>query len=358
MLQEVRYKWRLVVYMTGLLIACPTRAQSSITLYGALDGAMLYTSKTLDTNTGGNAGKRVSMISNGSIYSRLGMIGTEDLGGGLKAKFKLESGFYINDGTPACNGNYFGCEAWVSLDSNYGEVKAGLQFSPFIIALYMTDPRSLSFFGSGNVIFIDHFAGTSFFSPNSLSYTSPDVSGFQARLLYSFGGSPGDFRAGQQYSASIQYQHGPLLVNAAIYDSTGGSPVQTPIPTNLSAVGRTVGASVNFGAVTIKASFVNYKVAGSFNSNVFGGGFSWVPTPYLNFDGGVWLTSDRNRTANHSLLAALGGAYNLSKRTAVYAQIASASNHGAMNTGVSVIGGLFGTSGSTVGATVGLRHLF
>jgi short-subunit dehydrogenase len=33
-------------------------------------------------------------------------------------------------------------------------------------------------------------------------------------------------------------------------------------------------------------------------------------------------------------------------------------NHGAMNTGLSVNGALFGTHGTTLGATAGIRHSF
>jgi predicted porin len=182
--------------------------------------------------------------------------------------------------------------------------------------------------------------------------------GLQASLLYSFGGKPGDFQAGRQYAASVKYESGGLMINAATFDGNSGSATPTPTPSNLAAEGRTIGAAFNFGAVTAKASFVNYKVAGSFDNNVYGGGLSWFVTPTLNLDGGVWVTSDRNHTANHSLLAALGASYFLSKRTTLYAQVASVDNHGAMNTGLSVNGALFGTRGTTVGATAGIRHSF
>ena len=39
------------------------------------------------------------MASSGSQISRLGVKGSEDLGGGLAAKFQLESGINVNDGT-------------------------------------------------------------------------------------------------------------------------------------------------------------------------------------------------------------------------------------------------------------------
>ncbi len=36
-----------------------------------------------------------------------------------------------------------------------------------------------------------------------------------------------------------------------------------------------IGASYNFGPVIAKASFTNYKVAGSFNANVYQGGLAY-----------------------------------------------------------------------------------
>lgn len=195
-------------------------------------------------------------------------------------------------------------------------------------------------FGSGGVNLVDNFLGTSIFSASSVSYASPVLWGMQASLLYSFGGKPGDFQAGRQYSASIKYEHGGLMINAAFFDGNSGTANPTPTPSNLSAQGRTTGAAFKFGALTAKASFVKYKVAGSFNNNVYGGGLPWYVTPTLDFDGGVWATSDRNHTANHSLLAALGASYFLSKRTTLYAQVAAVNNKGAMNTGLSVNGAL------------------
>lgn len=57
-------------------------------------------------------------------------------------------------------------------------------------------------------------------------------------------------------------------------------------------------------------------------------------------------------------MGAVGATYNLSKRTALYAQMGIANNHGAMNTGLSVDGALYGVQGTTVGADIGVRHLF
>lgn len=347
------------VGVAGLLFAGMALAQSSVTLYGLVDGGLLYTSKTLDPSTGQNAGKQFSMIDSGLSPSQFGLTGTEDLGDGLKVKFKLESGFSVATGRfNDSNGNQFGRQAWVALDSKFGEVKAGLQFSPFFLAVYDSDPRDASLFGSGAVNYLDNVLGTGLFNANAVSYASPVVAGFQGSLMAALGGEAGNFQAGRQYSAALKYDNGGLMVTAAIFDGNSGGTVQTPVPTTLQFEGRTLGASYRLGKLTAKASFTNYKVAGSFNNNVYGGGLDYLALPALDINGGVWVTSDRNDTANHSLLAALGTQYSLSKATLLYAQFAVANNHGAMNTGLSINGALYGVQGTTTGVDLGIRHLF
>nr|WP_245643934.1 porin [Paraburkholderia oxyphila] len=343
----------------SLLATGVAQAQSSVTLYGVVDSGLLYTSKAVGTTPGQNAGKQISLIEGGVSPSVFGLTGAEDLGGGLKVSFKLESGISVaNGGLADCNGNLFGCQAWMALDSAYGTIKAGLQYSPLFIALYESDPRDFSLFGSGLVNMGDNVLGTGIENSNALSYTSPTIAGLQASVMYALGGTPGDFQAGRQYSASVKYELGGFMINAAIYDGNSGGNAQTPVPTTVEYEGRTIGTAYKIGALTAKLSFVNYKVAGSFNNNVYGGGLDYHVTPALDLNGGVWVTSDRNHTANHSVMGALGADYSLSKRTMLYAQAGAVNNHGAMNTGISINGALYGTTGTTVGAVLGMRHTF
>lgn len=350
---------RLMACATGLLSASVAQAQSSVTLYGVVDGGLLYTSKSVEAATGQNTGKQISMIEGGVSPSVFGLTGSEDLGGGLRVSFKLESGFSVaNGGLADCNGNLFGCQAWIALDNQYGTLKAGLQYSPFFLALYESDPRDFSLFGSGLVNMVDNVLGTGIFNPNALSYTSPKIAGLQASVMYALGGTAGDFQAGRQYAASLKYELGGFLINASIYDGNAGGNAQTPVPTTLEYEGRTVGAAYKIGPVTAKLSFVNYKVAGAFNNNVYGGGLDYHMTPALDVNGGVWVTSDRNHTASHSVMGALGAEYSLSKRTMLYAQVGAVDNHGAMNTGISINGALYAPEGTTIGTVLGMRHTF
>jgi predicted porin len=335
------------------------QAQSSVTLYGVLDVALQYASKTA-TATGKNAGSTFAVANAANGPSVFGMKGTEDLGGGLKATFTLESGISVaNGGFAASNGNLWGRQAWVGLEGNFGKIRLGTQFSPFFLTLLDSDPRYFSSSGSGNLIYADNVIFTGVANSNAVLYSSPKFGGFEGSVMFAPGGVPGNFQAGRQWSASLKYDNGSLLINTSIYDGNAGG-AATPVPTNVEFLGRTVGLGYRFGPLFAKASFVNYKVAGSFNNNVYGGGLDYFATTALDLNGGVWVTSDRNATSNHSLLAAVGATYLLSKATSLYMQLTTVDNHGAMRTGLSLdtTAIVHGVAGTSYGANVGIRHTF
>ncbi|WP_281362420.1 porin [Pararobbsia alpina] len=348
-----------VIFGGVITLSCGmAQAQSSMTLYGIVDAGLLYTNKTPNPTTFQNEGGQFSMNDSGSSPSQFGMKGVEDLGGGLKAEFDLESGIDMaNGGYDDSNGNLFGREAWVALDGNFGDLKAGLQFSPFFFAVAESDPRDLSQFGSALILFIDNAVATGIFTSNAVSYTSPNIDGLKGSVMLALGGAAGDFQAGRQYSASLKYENGGLMVNAAIFDGNSGGTAQTPVPTTLALEGRTIGAAYRFGDLTAKASVVNYKVAGELNNYVYGAGLDYTWLPKWDLNGGVWFTSDRSDTTNHSLMAALGTEYYLSPETSLYAQIGLVDNHGAETTGLA-IGALNAVQGMTLGADMGVRHTF
>jgi predicted porin len=177
--------------------------------------------------------------------------------------------------------------------------------------------------------------------------------------MYAFGGSPGNFQAGQQYSAGLSYHHSGLMLSAAMYSgNSGGSAAAIPIPSTVAFAGRNIGGSYNFDRLTIKAGYTLYKVAGSFDNRVISGGLTFLITPALSVDGGAWYSRDGNDSGNHSILGSLGVQYSLSKRTMLYSQVAYVNNHGLMNTGLAINGALFGVPGSQVAADVGIRHSF
>jgi len=82
-------------------IATTAHAQSTVTLYGIIDGGFTYTS-----NQGGKSNYQATAGSEQG--SRWGFTGKEDLGGGNAAIFKLENGFNLQTGAASANGRIFG----------------------------------------------------------------------------------------------------------------------------------------------------------------------------------------------------------------------------------------------------------
>ncbi|WP_176046378.1 porin [Burkholderia sp. BCC1644] len=349
----------------ALLPAC-SWAQSSVTLYGTLDTGLLFTSKTHNPTTGTNGGKQVSLINGGLEPSNFGLFGQEDLGGGLKATFRLESGVsVVNGGFDNSNGNFFGRQAWLAVDGNFGQLKAGVQYSPFVLAIYEADPRNAGQFGTAFSVYgANTFVGS--FNPNAITYTSPKFAGFSASAMYAFGGIPGDYRAAQQYSVSARYEFHGLVVNAAMYDSSSARNAAGLTIFQQPFLGRMLGLSYHFGTFAVKGSFTSYKlpttVAGGVTNggtnNVWNLGFDYYPLPQLDINSGVWYIRDPQDANNHTLLGALTTRYFLSKATSLYAEVGAVNNHGRQKFGLSIDNALYGAPGTTIGAIIGINKRF
>jgi len=108
-----------LVAVAALVAATGSFAQSSVTLYGVVDAS-------LETVKGTKSLTRVS--SDNLASSRLGFKGVEDLGGGLKANFVLESSVGVDTGE-ANSTRFFSRAAWVGVSSGYGDLRIGRQDS-------------------------------------------------------------------------------------------------------------------------------------------------------------------------------------------------------------------------------------
>ncbi|MFM0268166.1 porin [Paraburkholderia sediminicola] len=357
-----KYKKYVRYSAIGVLIGCSggAFAQSKVTLYGVLDNGILYTSRTFNPKSGASGPHQFSDVDGGISGSRIGFAGSEDLGGGAKAIFALESGFDTNNGAFGnSNGNFFGRLAYVGVSSNFGTVKAGVQYSPFALSIIDTDSRGASYFGAQTVIYLGGVFTTALFTPNAVSYTSPLIAGLQGSAMMALGGAAGDFQAGRQYAARLRYEWKDLVVNAALFSgNSGGAAESTPVPTTVAFVGRTIGADYQLGNAQIRASFTTYKIAGSFDNKVYSTGVQYTFTPSLTADAGAWIIRDSNNTSNHSLLTAVGLYYSLSKRTTLYSQGALVNNHGLLHTGISSNGALYEPTGTSTGVMFGIRHKF
>ena len=97
-------------------------AQSSVTLSGIIKGGIAansYSGSATATNNGSN-----TSVSDGS--SRFILSGTEDLGGGLKANFSIDTRFRADENGGAPTGGLVGTgNAFVGLSGGFGAVQLG-----------------------------------------------------------------------------------------------------------------------------------------------------------------------------------------------------------------------------------------
>jgi len=196
------------------LCSVGAQAQTAV-LYGLLDASGSHVK-----DVGGNS--RWQLDSGNMQYSFLGFRGSEDLGGGLRAVFRLESYVSVDVGsagrTASSTDPFWAREASVGLSGSFGTTVLGRTESPFYRATVnfnafgespLFSPSARQYFGVGGAII-----GDSRWS-NSISYTN---SASDAPLRITFGANlpeaaGGIFpEPGRNYGLNIAYITGPFAV--------------------------------------------------------------------------------------------------------------------------------------------------
>lgn len=85
-------------------------AESTLTLYGRVEMSIDH------IRVKSSAGARRTERGVSSDASRIGLRGSEDLGGGLRANFGLEGGIVADTGAAAQGGSPWGRGTWVGLE--------------------------------------------------------------------------------------------------------------------------------------------------------------------------------------------------------------------------------------------------
>lgn len=305
------------------VLSLPVMAQSSVTLYGIADAALLSVSN--------KSGSRMTGIDSGVLQSsRFGFRGTEDLGGGLGALFVLESGVSLDTG--AGSAVLFNRQAYVGLSSkSLGTVSLGRQYGPIYDQLIglsgapafgvqagaidgIAAPGSTS-----SVARFENTIGSTRFD-NSVKYTSPTVSGFRASAMVGFGEVAGSSSSGQTLSAGVGYLQGPVSLGLGYLTSkcqaaTGCSPLQDDNKV------VALGGGYDFGVAKLSAIFTSQENG----KNVRGNDadvmslIAQVPLGAWMLAAGYQTLNDKTRLDQDIKQVNLGALYSLSKRMTAYA---------------------------------------
>lgn len=337
--------------MTLVLASCaacalPVQAQTDqVTIFGTADLGLTHLSNGGGSTTG-------MSHSSGNI-SRIGLRGTENLGGGYGAGFWFESGVNPIDGSaggPGPTGNFWNRRATVSMTGPFGELRLGRDDSATFLPTLIFDPFLTNGVAGTNTFVMN---GAPIQISNAMSYFLPkNLGGFWGQFQYAWArastptsGAYRGFRGG--------YASGPLSISLAAaglsFDNAGRLNIAnfaasydfgTVKPSMIIAQekrngGTTVrgiqfGATANFGPHMVRASIGDYHTTGG--------------APHAN-----WIK------------LGLGYGYNFSKRTLLYASYGfvdngSGSVRAVTAQGLAVPVNTPGRNAS--GIEVGLRHFF
>lgn len=218
-------------WYASLALPAMAFAQSSVTIYGVVDTGIEY----LNNVGGAKDGLARIPTTTGTVPSRWGIRGSEELGGGLRSVFVLESGFAPDTGVSNQGGRLFGRQALVGLSSAWGQVSFGRQYTMFFWGTLDTDTLGANIYGSGSLDSYIPNARTD----NAISYKGK-FGGFTLGATYSFGRdivnagpspggtncageNPADNKACNEWSALLSYEAKTWGVSAA-YDVIRGGP--------------------------------------------------------------------------------------------------------------------------------------
>lgn len=378
------------------VVSGSANAQSSVTLYGVADAGFLF-------NNNVKGLKQYSLSSGNEGASRWGLTGVEDLGGGLKAIFVLESGYNIGNGTLGQSGTLFGRQAYVGVSSDaYGTVTAGRLYSVGYLAvgpLTAGDDWAASGLGygahAGDVDNMDTFNRIA----NAVRYQSASYNGLRFAGLYSLGGQAGQFSKNSVVDVAVTYANSSVKLglgytftkdpNFATFgnqagSSTTGSNMTNPIFSGYATAGSqqivAAGGTYALGPVTVGAIYTNtqFQNLGTVNvgtPSLYKGGVATFNTGELNLkynlSPALLLATSYSYTHNsgagglggaHYNQVNLGAIYSLSKRTSLYAIGFFETAAGTDSTGKKAVAALSGLSYSStnrqVAATIGITHKF
>lgn len=386
-------KMKLFAAAVAALAASGAYAQSSVTLYGVADVGVEWANKVAGADGQGHS--RIAMQSGNLSGSRWGMRGVEDLGGGLKGIFNLESGFSLDTGTSGQSGRLFGRNAYVGLQGQWGQLTLGRQQNLLYDFGLLYDPMAIA----SRYSLTSQDAYLSGRADNAVKYIGT-FGGLSVSALYAFNRDgqevAGVNKLGREWSLGANYAAGPFGVGV-VYDQSNGTTSSSALATQNAAADMkeqraTIAGTYAFGPAKLFAGYrwyhANYPTvanigAGNLRSNLYWVGAGYQVTPALSLTGAAYYQQFKNAIAVNSAgtaistgnpwLFVVSADYALSKRTDAYFNVAYAKNSSGSGLGV---GGLnaFATSttlgsgsdtfssvngtNNQIGAVVGIRHKF
>lgn len=335
--------------VTGAAWAQTAPSSSNVSMFGVVDLTFTHGKGTLSKADGLNR--------DGLAGSRLGIRGTEDLGGGLRASFVIEHGFAPDTGT--ATPVFWNRQVLVGLASKtLGEIQFGRMYTPTFLVHATYDAFGPQGTAAQQVLLGSAefnqptIAGSAIRANNAVNYTTPaGLGGFslQAMVALAEGAATGRYSG-----VRGNYSSGPLSVDLALgrYGSAAIGDLKS----------ITIGARYKLGALTFYGLHDRADSGNSFDTRGTQVSVGWLPAA---LGGLTELKASLAQSSRESATGAaagttrrygIGAVHHLSKRTAVYTALARVSNSDGAST--SLNGSTTAANKGSTGMDLGLRHSF
>ena len=341
--------------VAGATFAPIVAAQTAnpVTLYGriwVMANSMKATSGATTLST------RTTIVDESSL---IGVRGTEDLGGGLKAWFQLES-----SAPPDAGGGTFGSRnSGVGLQGGFGTVVLGRWDSPFKLSAIFVDPYGQNTIG--NQLSIINTGDFNRRENNMIQYWTPNMSGFSARFMYGANEGKTATANPNNVSFSLDYAAGPFRINYAReeHKDTRGNVVTAGVKEK----GDNLSATFVFGGFKVGALTQRFDATGRTKRTAYMGAVTYTTGKHdfmgsygRNRDGAATVAAGVAKPLEPlSKMVGLGYNYNFSKRTTFMARYANMVNNGASSNAMNASGlPALALNNDPKGFGAGFRHTF
>lgn len=314
---------KLIAVAVAAAFAAPMAASADATIYGAIHTSVQFNDLE---------GQNVTIQDNVTVESNdgaLGIKGSEDLGNGLTAVYKIEANFAGDDGSLPSTLD----EVWVGLSGGWGTAAIGRDDHPYKNVLnatgYNPNGDKITDLDAMN----DRVGAVGFrqlTADNAIVYISPNFSGFSgtaALVAVEGSGAPGSTTNDgfDAYSIGANYAGGGLKAGLAWEDIDISNPN--------AETAWVLGASYTFGGFTIGGAYEEQEdvvALGGPGSEAKTWGLSGTYAFGNNVIGVNYVSEDQDNPAGVEIGDIEGwgltAAHNMSNRTQVYAAYADSEN--------------------------------
>jgi predicted porin len=346
-------KKQLIAAAVAAAFVAPAMAQ--VTVYGRIDQSF----QSVDNGTTSENHINDSVWTSG----RIGLSGSEDLGGGLKAFFKLEGALAVQDGTVGAKGSnestipnslvvanaqtttasrLFDRDAFVGVSGSFGSVRIGT-----------IESETSKLFVSANAIGANVAYATAYNISritNAVSYQSPRISGVEVSFLYGAGETV-SASTGDKQEIGVNYKAGPVAVYAASY--------REELASSAKKTSKNYGGIYDLGFAKVGYAFGTYDATDADATKLKSSTLSVAAPVGMGMTVGAAMIKYDSNVANADANGhVLTLKKDLSKRTWVYAATGSMDNDSGAtySLGKSAASTTSGKKGSLT--TIGVAHTF